>query len=757
MIRCFSSPRHWLAVAALWLVFAPVLENGLFTTLSAQSIRISDVQPPSSTNFTVRAKLLITDSADQQMRLDSNAIVITEQGQPRRLLRLACEQSTSQTIAGISAVLTIDVSGSMALMLPHTTTTRLAAAQEAARQFVSLLPRGSDAAITSFDHAGYVNQPFTTDTAQIQRSIASLQPMGGTNYVAGLIDERGGLSLLSAYATSKRRVLIFLTDGDGMEPSADSVIQRALRANVTIHCIAFALRPTSRFLERVAQGTGGLYFEQITSAAALQGAYNDILRVSRRQYQSCEVEWETGCSSVPMASATIAVPALATLATVMYPALVPGWSLSQQEVNFQNVQQNRPFWYTITLQNTGSFDLYWRDEVRVPQTPFFIERTTPNPTPTGGQSAVTIRFDGGVAGQEYAGQVNLFDPCGVLSALRLKASVAQGIAAGSLLAPSSLNVFPPLVCETRRKVTMNLLNPGTTAVTLKSITSTSADITVLTKLPQQLGILTQTPIDFQFAPAATGATAATLRLLWNDGKQDYETVVAVQGRRETAGLTMSQTNIAFGTVPLDAVASTTLTLTNTGSQPLQLPIAPLTISPQFALESIVPNPVPPAQQATLTVRFIGGAPNMNNANYTATYRLSDVCTNTATLTMSAAVQSGMTSVSDGVYAAGTQGTYAAGMYAIGMPPTLTIESLSPNPAATQMELRMVAARQARISVEAVNMAGMVLSILFDGTLAAGAHTLPLSVAGIAQGAYWLRVRCAGGGEGVWVSPLRVTR
>jgi Ca-activated chloride channel family protein len=75
-------------------------------------------------------------------------------------------------------ILTLDVSGSM--MATDVSPTRLAAAQQAANDFVDQLPAGVKVGLVAFSTAPRIVVPATTDRAALHQGIANLQARGGT-------------------------------------------------------------------------------------------------------------------------------------------------------------------------------------------------------------------------------------------------------------------------------------------------------------------------------------------------------------------------------------------------------------------------------------------------------------------------------------------------------------------------------------------------------------------------------------------------
>jgi Mg-chelatase subunit ChlD len=111
-------------------------------------------------------------------------------------------------------VLAIDTSGSMAQPSADGQRTRLAAAAEAATQFVTLLlaEQGNQAGVVSFDSDARLLAPLTGDAPQLQGVLASLQTTQGTRIDRGLEEATAELTGPRSRPDSNR-VIVLLTDG----------------------------------------------------------------------------------------------------------------------------------------------------------------------------------------------------------------------------------------------------------------------------------------------------------------------------------------------------------------------------------------------------------------------------------------------------------------------------------------------------------------------------------------------------------------
>lgn len=200
----------------------------------------------------------------------------------------------------LSSVLAVDISGSM-LNLGN-----IDIARGAAAAWIDALPLGySECALTSFDHEGYLNSDFTTDRQLLKQKISALEPNhGGTEYSAGLLADPVGAVRVAATGAHKR-VVVFLTDGDG-GGNEEAIVGAARDKNVTVYVVVLRM-PAPPVLKGVAERTGGLWFDDVESVEQAMGIYRAILRRAQGE-EPCELLWEVQPDCTPRHELEIEIP-----------------------------------------------------------------------------------------------------------------------------------------------------------------------------------------------------------------------------------------------------------------------------------------------------------------------------------------------------------------------------------------------------------------------------------------------------------------
>jgi WD40 repeat protein/outer membrane protein OmpA-like peptidoglycan-associated protein len=252
----------------------------------------------------------------------------------------------------ISAVLTLDVSGSM------TMEGRIFLAQEAGADWVRTIALDvSDCAFSSFDDNSYLNQDFTHSRTKLLNAIQSLKPLNGTDYDKGFIEPITG-ALSMARRGQNRRIVVFVTDGLG-GGSERKIIEAARKDSITVYCITLGMKMPG-VLRAIADSTGGAWFENITDREELITIYRRIL-FQTQNIQPATITWtsKAGCTlnreAVVRLNNASGMSAGSTLAIVRYVA--PNTSLirlapSPRSLTFRDVGLGNSQGQRITLRAT---------------------------------------------------------------------------------------------------------------------------------------------------------------------------------------------------------------------------------------------------------------------------------------------------------------------------------------------------------------------------------------------------------------------
>jgi Ca-activated chloride channel family protein len=240
--------------------------------------------------------------------------------QPARLVRTPRQRAT--------VVLTLDISGSM--VATDVSPNRLAAAQEAAREFVNALPPGVQIGLVEFSTtAGVLSAP-TSDRATVLSAIDSLQAGGGTATAAAI---KLSVQTISTVPTGKGGqkapgTVVLMSDGsptigeNGMSPSASVSTEAAAAkaAGVKVNTIAFGtangtvtiagevipVPADPAAMAQIASATGGRTFSAKT-ATQLKSVYDEIGRVVGYNVEHRDVTaWFIGVALLLMVAAAAA-------------------------------------------------------------------------------------------------------------------------------------------------------------------------------------------------------------------------------------------------------------------------------------------------------------------------------------------------------------------------------------------------------------------------------------------------------------------
>ena len=238
----------------------------------------------------VRTRFIALDEEARPIPgLSASTLSLLENGQRREIVAIDCPSAPATK--DLSAVLTIDVSGSMVESIGGRADANILLAREAAEAWVDALPEGgSESAVTAFDDHALVMNDLTTDRAALRQALVSLMPNGGTNYEAAFLAELSGALKMVARGRH-RRVIVFLTDGlSDTDPAP--IIAEAKRLDAALFCVTLGMRAPA-VLKRIAEETGGAWFENVTRVDEAKMIYRAILHTARGG-EPCVMTWRSG-------------------------------------------------------------------------------------------------------------------------------------------------------------------------------------------------------------------------------------------------------------------------------------------------------------------------------------------------------------------------------------------------------------------------------------------------------------------------------
>ncbi len=224
---------------------------------------------------------------------------VVENGIVRPVVSVSCPPPVTPPI---SITFTFDISFSM------TIDARLQNMKNASSQLVNDLsypPAAS--AITSFGDNTAIVLPYTSNKTDILNTIAGLVASGGgTDFIGAFLNPGSG-AIDVTKNRSGDRYIVFMTDAFENLSAAqeNSIITAAKAANIRVFTVTVSPNTINYNLRRIAQQTGGEWFENVTtyeSAKAIFKEIGDQIFI----YQPCTLIYETdGCDTERNISVTL--------------------------------------------------------------------------------------------------------------------------------------------------------------------------------------------------------------------------------------------------------------------------------------------------------------------------------------------------------------------------------------------------------------------------------------------------------------------
>ncbi len=273
-----------------------LLQAASFLVAGAQSFTVFQADAGAYPLVKAQFYALSADGRPMLNLTNSNFSVRDNRTDDRQIVSI--EYPPDTRLRAVSAVLAVDVSGSMAQE------ERMNFARDAATDWVRTMPLDlSECALTSFDDDSYVNQDFTQSRPRLLSAVQALKPLNGTNYDKGFLQKLTGCLNVARRGTFKR-VVVFLTDGLGGGVQSN-IVEAARRDSVSVYCIALGLK-MPLILKNVADSSGGAWFENVTSRDDLIRIYRKIL-YETQNIQPATITWKTGAACFSSRTALVSV------------------------------------------------------------------------------------------------------------------------------------------------------------------------------------------------------------------------------------------------------------------------------------------------------------------------------------------------------------------------------------------------------------------------------------------------------------------
>jgi hypothetical protein len=143
-------------------------------------------------------------------------------------------------------------------------------------------------------------------------------------------------------------------------------------------------------------------------------------------------------------------------------------------------------------------------------------------------------------------------------------------AAGKLFVSGNL-AFPPSAVGQTRSLTLQMFNPGATALNITSITGTTADFQLITPVPISIPANSQKPCEFHFTPTTTGNLTTTITITTDEPST---TTIPASGQSTPTTNTSSRLavlgNLNFGELDTSKTSTLTFNVFNMGTKNLNI-------------------------------------------------------------------------------------------------------------------------------------------------------------------------------------------
>lgn len=388
-------------------ILAILLCIGWVQQTQAQSIDLFGVD---ATNFpTMKGKFYAVDAAGNQQRPSASELTLTENGIPRTITNVSCPPQAP--LQAVSVAMSIDISGSMGysdfgelpVELGKLTATTLC-------NKIAMPP--SEFALQTCDAKAYIVQDFTTNRSKILNAIPHITAYGGNDFVEHLLNNLSGLLNVAKQGKNKR-VAVLYTDAWWYALKANELqacLDTCKKYSIEFYAIIYSRKEAEpngikASLQQLANTTGGMLFDGITSKAAAEDITQRIQQVTQGG-SPCEITWNSDiqCS---ISNTNIELTWQGNKTTSNYQPLTTALAalkVTPQSIAFgkRNPTTQNDTTITLTAINadfiiTGIHLLYGSKDFTV------VNTTFPLTIPRNTSKTITLRFIPSDSGSKYAG------------------------------------------------------------------------------------------------------------------------------------------------------------------------------------------------------------------------------------------------------------------------------------------------------------------------------------------------------------------
>ncbi|MFN3781943.1 MAG: vWA domain-containing protein, partial [Candidatus Kapaibacteriota bacterium] len=162
---------------------------------------------------------------------------------------------------------------------------------------------GTKVGLISFGRVAYKRCNFTSDKQELLDSLNRTVIGGGTLYDPPFLDRENGaitMFLNGSPDPQRRRIIVFLTDGEPNDPpKTDSIVRELQKINAQVYAITLGM-PMHKSLDEISSKTGGRAYK-VETKEELENIYR-FIALDIQKKQLCQLTWITdyGCDPLDL-------------------------------------------------------------------------------------------------------------------------------------------------------------------------------------------------------------------------------------------------------------------------------------------------------------------------------------------------------------------------------------------------------------------------------------------------------------------------
>jgi hypothetical protein len=285
-------------------------------------------------------------------------------------------------------------------------------------------------------------------------------------------------------------------------------------------------------------------------------------------------------------------------------------SPSPSSLSFGNVNAGSSSSKSVTITNSGNSSVTLSQVTVSAKDVLASGMSTPMTLTPGQNASLNLTFNPSAA-ESVTGNVTISSTQGTSAVIPV---TANGVQAALSLTPSSVS-FGNVTVGSPNSQTIQISNTGSAVLTISQLSVTGSGFsTSSVGLPLSLNPGAASTFNVQFAPQSAGSVSGSISLVSNAPNSPGTLALSGTGVAATPTISLSSTNLSFGSVNTGSSAQQSITITDTGNANVTVSQINVSGSGYSLTGAGTPVTLSPSQTLTFTVHFSPSSAGTDNGS-----------------------------------------------------------------------------------------------------------------------------------------------